>query len=62
VQFPKLFRRTVTFKTDAKATEATLKSYLAAQKTQDHDDDDVSARSGATAPRADDAARRASIA
>jgi endonuclease YncB( thermonuclease family) len=35
VQFPKLFRRIVTFRTDAKATQATLKDYLAAQKTQD---------------------------
>jgi endonuclease YncB( thermonuclease family) len=35
VQFPKLFRRIVTFRTDAKATQATLKDYLTAQKTQD---------------------------
>ena len=35
VQFPKLFRRIVTYKSDAKATQKTLKDYLAAQKTQD---------------------------
>jgi endonuclease YncB( thermonuclease family) len=35
VQFPKLFRRIVTWKTDAKATQATLKDYLTAQKAQD---------------------------
>jgi hypothetical protein len=35
VQFPKLFRRIVTWKSDAKATEKTLKDYLVAQKSQD---------------------------
>ena len=35
VQFPNTFRRIVTFRTDAHATEATLKAYLTAQKTQD---------------------------
>src|SRR5262249_9787053 len=35
VRFPKLFRRIVTWKTDAKASQPTLKDYLAAQKTQD---------------------------
>jgi hypothetical protein len=35
VQFPKLFRRIVIWKTDAKATQKTLKDYLVAQKTQD---------------------------
>ena len=35
VQFPKLFRRIVTWKSDGKAPEKTLKDYLAAQKSQD---------------------------
>jgi hypothetical protein len=35
VQFPKLFRHIVTWKTDAKANQATLKAYLEAQKTKD---------------------------